>query len=87
MSKWVTALFRLGLCLLAYFLILEIVRVTVGPNWHVIVPLELYRSAQLSEPELQTVVNRFGITGSFNSIFKNFGLMPFLHQLIQLSFI
>jgi len=65
-SKWVTGLFRLGLCVLAYFLILEIVRVTVGPNWHVIVPQELYRSAQLTEPELQTVVNRFGIKTIIN---------------------
>jgi len=65
-SKWLVGLSRLGLCLVAYFLILEIVRMTVGPNWHVIVPQELYRSAQLSESELQTAVDRFGIKTIIN---------------------
>jgi len=54
------------LCLLAYFLILEIVRVTVGPNFHTIVPQQFYRSAQLSESELQTAVDRFGIKTIIN---------------------
>lgn len=57
---------RLGLVLAAFFLIIEIVRVTVGPNFHTIVPDQLYRSAQLSEQELYTVANRFGIKTIIN---------------------
>lgn len=65
-SKWLVGLSRLSLCLVAYFLILEIVRVTTGPNWHVVVPNEFYRSAQLSESELQTAIDRYGIKTIIN---------------------
>jgi len=60
--RWV----RLPLLLVAFFLILEIVRVTTGPNWHTLVPGELYRSAQLSESELYAAVNRFGLKTILN---------------------
>lgn len=57
---------RLPLLLIAFFLILEIVRVTAGPNWHTLVDGELYRSAQLSESELYSAVNRFGLKTIIN---------------------
>lgn len=39
---------------------------TAGPNWHAIVPGEIYRSAHLSSDEILAVAQRFGIKTIFN---------------------
>jgi protein tyrosine phosphatase (PTP) superfamily phosphohydrolase (DUF442 family) len=54
-----------GLALLA-FPVLELLRVTAGPNFHEVTPGRLYRSAQLSASELRTVAHRFGIKSIIN---------------------
>jgi protein tyrosine phosphatase (PTP) superfamily phosphohydrolase (DUF442 family) len=44
----------------------EILRVTAGPNFHEIIPGCLYRSAQLTAPELRAAQERFGIRSVIN---------------------
>lgn len=48
-------------CVVAFFVVLEIIRITAGPNWHAVVPGEIYRSAHLPSDEILSVVHRFGI--------------------------
>lgn len=52
--------------LLLYFPLVEVVRVTAGPNFHEVIPGRLYRSAQLSGAELRTVSRRFGVKTIIN---------------------
>src|SRR5687768_16781145 len=61
----VRRLMLLGMVLLALPL-LEVVRVTAGPNFHEITPGKLYRSAQLSASEIRTVTHRYGIKSIIN---------------------
>ncbi len=56
----------LAAALLLGLLGLEIYRVTGGPNWHVVIPDQVYRSAQLSEVELAEAVRRFGLKSVIN---------------------
>jgi protein tyrosine phosphatase (PTP) superfamily phosphohydrolase (DUF442 family) len=44
----------------------EVVRVTLGPNVHVIVPDRVYRSAQLDEVNLRALIQRCGIKTIIN---------------------
>lgn len=58
--------FLIAFFVLALFPVLEIVRVTAGPNWHEVEPGQIYRSAQLSGPELKSAIPRFGIKSIIN---------------------
>jgi protein tyrosine phosphatase (PTP) superfamily phosphohydrolase (DUF442 family) len=51
---------------MAFFATLEVLRVTLGPNWHTIAPDQLYRAAHLSSGEIKSVVQRFGIKSIIN---------------------
>src|SRR5207244_2891669 len=44
----------------------EAVRVVAGSNWHEIVPGKVFRSAQLSGPQLRAAVRRFGVRTVIN---------------------
>jgi protein tyrosine/serine phosphatase len=46
--------------------LVEAIRVTAGPNWHEVDSGVLYRSAQLTGPELNSVIHRFGIRSIIN---------------------
>ncbi|MBL8821364.1 MAG: tyrosine-protein phosphatase [Planctomycetia bacterium] len=64
--KRVIYVLRTTVCLAVFFGIIEVVRLSLGPNWHTIVDGELYRSAHLSSQEIQTAVDRFGIRSIIN---------------------
>lgn len=60
---------RRGILLVAsllYFPLLEVLRVTAGPNFHEVTPARLYRSAQLSGAELSSIARRFDIKTIIN---------------------
>lgn len=57
---------RGGAALLAFLVVLEMIRVTAGANWHAIHEGSIYRAAHLTSQEIAAVSNRFGIQSIIN---------------------
>lgn len=60
--RWLLAVAWVG-CVL---LLNEVVRVTLGPNFHSIIPEQIYRSAQLSGSKIRGVQQKYGIRTIIN---------------------
>lgn len=61
-KRWIVLMLLLLLAIFG----LEVYRVTAGPNWHVVVPDQVFRSAQLTETELTEAIDRFGLKSVIN---------------------
>lgn len=57
---------RSSCVVVAFFVLLEILRVTTGPNWHAVYDGSIYRAAHLSSQEIAAVAERFGIQTIIN---------------------
>lgn len=57
---------RGGAALLAFLVVLEMIRVTAGSNWHTIHEGSIYRAAHLTSQEIAAVSQRFGIQSIIN---------------------